>query len=225
MIALIVVVLVAAAAAAYLLLTRDPGSDGTNTGPGDVEISRETPEFDFEVRKVEAVVTEAGDKPSKSAGQQVADSVAADLAIFYKAAYLDPNNWSTGKYDSAFAFIDKEALPDAKKQADTLTLGDGSSYDEVTPKPGTTSIKILLSPEGKPLTVNAQVTFGVLTTDETGAQTTVASMGQYFLKPEGKNWKIYAWKIDQTTREGDQIVGSPSPEPKKKKSPEPEVSP
>lgn len=226
MVALIVVVLIAAAAAAYLLLTRDKDSGaGTNTGPGDVEISRETPEFDFEVRKVEAVVTEAGDKPNKSADQQVADSVAANLATFYQAAYLDPTNWSQGKYDSAFAFIDKEALPDAKKQADSLTLGDGSSYKEVSPKPGTTSIKILLSPEGKPLTVNAQVTFGVLTTDDAGAQTTVASMGQYFLKPEGKNWKIYAWKIEQTTQEGDQVVGSPSPEPKKKKSPEPEASP
>lgn len=220
------VVLIAAAAAAFLFLTRDKGSSGSGGGSGEVEISSETPEFAFEVRKVEAVTTEAGDKADRAADQEIAQSVAAELATFYQAAYLDPNNWSSSTYDSAFEFFDKEALPDARQQADTLTLGDGSSYKEVTPKPGTTSVKILLGADGKPLTVNAQVTFGVLTVDDSGAKTTVASMGQYFLRPEGKHWTIYAWKIDKSTQQGDQIVGSPSPEPKKKKeSPEPEVSP
>ena len=225
MIALIVVVLIAAAAAAFLLLADNKDSkDGTASD--EVPVSSGTPEFDFEVRKIEAVTTETGDKPDKTTDQQIADAVSAELSTFYKAAYLDPDNWSQGRYDSAFEFFDEDALPDAKAQADSLTLGDGSSYEEVVPKPSTTSVTILLGPDGKPLTVNARVTFGVLTTDDTGAQTTVASMGQYFLKPQGKHWTIYAWKIEQTTQQGDQVVGKPSPEPKaKKESPSPEVSP
>ena len=222
-IALVVGVLVVVAAVAYVLLKG--GGTGTTAGENRANgISRETPDFSFEVRKVIVVPTVPGDKTAKTDSDAIAQAVSENLASFYKTAYLDPNNWSTGKYDASWAFFDKTAVPDAKASADSLTLGDGSAYETVMPKPSTTTIKILMGAEGKPDTAAAQVTFGVLATDKSGAQTTVASMGQYFLRPDGKDWTIYAFRIEKSSEAGDQVVGSPSPAPKKPK-PSPESSP
>lgn len=222
-IALIVGALVVVAAVAFVLLKG--GSGGTSAGGAkDHGISTQTPNFSFDVRKVVVVPTVSGDKTSKTASDAIAQSVSNDLANFYKTAYLDPNNWSTGKYDSAWQFFDKTALADAKGDAASLTLGNGSAYQSVMPKPSTTTIKILMGAGGKPDTAAAQVTFGVLATDKSGAKTTVASMGQYFLKPAGKDWAIYAFKIKQSSQAGDQVVGSPTPAQKKPK-PSPASSP
>ena len=213
--------LVVVAAAAYVVLKSGGTTAGENKDHG---ISRETPDFSFEVRKVIVVPTVPGDKTAKTDSDAIAQAVSENLASFYKTAYLDPNNWSTGKYETSWAFFEKAALAAAKANADSLTLGDGSAYETVTPKPSTTTVKILMGPEGKPDTAAAQVTFGVLATDKSGAETTIASMGQYFLKPAGKDWSIYAFKIEQSSEAGDHLVGSPAPSPKKTE-PSPEASP
>lgn len=221
-IALVVGALVVAAAGALVVFKAAGGSD-----PGDGKdhrISADTPDFSFEVRKAVVVPTVTGDRTTKEQANVVAQSVADELANFYKTAYLDPNNWSSGKYEAVWTYFDRAAVADAKSHAESLTLGDGSGYDSVAPKPGTTTVKILMGSDGKPQTVAAQVTFGVLATDGSGAQTTFASMGQYFLKPVGKEWTIFAFKIQKSSQAGDQIVGSPSP-PTKKTKPSPESSP
>ena len=214
--------LVVAAAGAYALLKA--GSDNVSETGGDHGMSTETPDFSFEVRQVVLVPTVLGDKTSKAQSDTISQSVADELAAFYKTAYLDPNNWSAGNYDPAWKFFDKTVVADAKTDADSLTLGDGGGYETVTPKPGTTSVKILMGAAGKPETVAAQVTFGVLATDSAGAQTTIASMGEYFLKPVGKEWVIFGFKIEKSSQAGDQIVGSPPP-PTEQPKPSPTSSP
>ena len=214
--------LVVVGAVAFTLLK---GGSSSDQGKGKEQgVSTETPDFSFEVRKVEVVPTVTGDKTSKEQAAVVAQPAVDELTTFYKTAYLDPNNWSTGNYDSAWAFFDKTAAAAAKSDADSLTLGDGSGYETVIPKPSTTTVKILMGAGGRPQTVAAQVTFGVLATDSSGAQTTVASMGQYFLKPVGKDWVITAFRIEKSSQAGDQIVGSPAP-PTKEPKPSPESSP
>jgi len=180
----------------------------------------ETPDFSFAVRQADVVPTVSGETIGEAEADAIARSVAKDLSSFYKSAYLDPNNWSTGKYGAAWDYFAETALTDAKAEAGSLTLGDGSDYETVLPKPSTTSITILTGPDGKPQTVAAQVTFGVLATESSGAQTTFASMGQYFLRHEGKDWVIFAFKIQKSSESGDQLVGSPSPPPKRRPSPE-----
>lgn len=222
-IAIIVVLLIAAAGGAFFLL-KGGKTTSKGDGGGDAELSDETPSFDFEVRKVVVVPTVAGDKTSKEQGQAIAKQVSDTLSTFYKATYLDPTHWRDDNYSAAWSFFDKSAVADAKADAASLTLGDGSSYEKVEPKPGTTTVKILMGENGKPLTANAQVTFGVLASTGSGESQTIASMGQYFLKPIGKDWLIFGYKIEQSSEQGDVLVGSPPPSPKKTK-PSPKASP
>lgn len=206
---------------AYFLLSggKDEADGGGGAAP---EVSTETPEFAFEIRKVESIPTVPGAKPDKAGAQPVAEAATEAMNAYYRAAFLDPNNWREDDYASAWSAFDKAALADAKDQADVITLGgDYTDAESVMPKPSTNSVKILLGSNGKPDTVVVQVTFGALVTDPSGEQTTVSNLGQYFLRPEGgKDWKIYAFRIDRKDEPGDQVVGSPSPEPKKKDKPD-----
>ena len=227
MILVLAVLLIAGGIGAFALLGggSDSGGDGDG-GDGGPEVSNETPEFAFDMRFVTVVPSSSDDaKPDQEAAQPVAENITEAMNAYYRSAFLDPNNWREANYDSAWsAFLDKEAVTGAKEQADVITLGDAyTGAESVMPKPSTDSVKILLSPTGKPAEAVAQVTFGALVTDASGELTTVSNLGQFFLKPVGaKEWKIYAFRIDRQDQPGDQIVGSPSPEPKKdKKSPSP----
>jgi len=210
-------VLAAGAAAGYFLVKGGKGGHEQAAGDGR-GVSNETPDFAFEVLKSNVIPTADGTHVSREQGRETAASVAATLDDFYKSAFLDPANWREGTYDSTWAFFDKQALTDAKADADTLTLGaGGADYASVMPKPSTTTVKILVDEKGKARTAAAQVTFGALVTDGSGNLTTVASMGQYFLNPDGNGWTIYAFRVQRSDQEGDHDVGSPPPSPKKPK--------
>ena len=214
---LVVIAIGASACSLFKSKGGDSGSPGAERS-----VSAETPEFSFKMNNVYAVPTVAGAKISHAKAQEMAAGVSETMANYFKAAYLDPNNWKNDNYAAAWAFFDKAAVADAKANAASLTLGDGSAYDTVTPKPSTSSVKVLIGDGGKPLTADAQVTFGALATDGSGTETTIANLGHFFLKPSGKDWVIVAYTVKPYTQAGDHYVGSPTPAPKHTKpSPSP----
>lgn len=220
--------LIVGGAAAYFFLGGSDSDDDATPSDNKPEVSTETPEFAFDMRQFDVISSSTDVKADHEANQPAAEDVTEVMNAYYRAAFLDPNNWREGTYDSAWAAFEKAAVADAKAQADVITLGDGyTDAESVMPKPSTDSVKILLNPGGKPETAVAQVTFGALVTKPGGEQVTVSNLGQFFLRPvEGKDWKIYAFRVDRQDQPGDQVVGSPSPAPKKdKESPAAEETP
>lgn len=215
---ILAVLLIAGGIGAFVLLSNGGSDSGDGGGGGGPEISTETPDFAFDMRHFDVVASSTETKIDHDAMQSAADNVTASLDTYYRSAFLDPSNWREGTYDSAWSAYEKEAVADAKAQADVVTLGDQYTDSEsVMPKPSTDSVTILLGPSGKPETAVAQVTFGALVKGPAGP-ITVSTLGHFFLHPEGgKDWKIYAFRLDRGDEPGDHVVGSPSPEPKPKK--------
>jgi hypothetical protein len=224
---IVAVLLIAGAIGAFVLFRGGNGDTERGNG-GPPKVSRETPDFAFDMRFFDAVPSSTDTKVEHDGMQPVAANVTEAMNAYYSSAFLDPDNWSQGNYDAAWSSYDKAAVADAKEQSDVVTLGDAyTDAESVMPKPSTDSVKILLDPAGKPQTAVAQVTFGALVTGPTGEKTTVSTLGWYFLKPVGaRDWQIYAFRIDRKDEPGDQVVGSPTPAPKKDKaSPSAEATP
>jgi hypothetical protein len=202
--ALIALGLVLALAVAASACTKK--SDSGNANGSTSQPSAETPAFDFSVGRVLGIsATPTQEKGITPKSKPTAADVATFMTALYKAQFLDPANWQNGDYSSAWAMYDGQALSDAKKNVDVLTLGTdaGSKYDTVTPSPAKQNlpVKVLLDAKNKPMQAVATVTFTAKAKGSDGT-TTITSQGQYLLAASGGGWKVYGFSVTQGSGAG-----------------------
>ncbi len=190
--------------------------DGGDPGGNAPEVSEETPEFDFTLDKVTDTPTQPGAALTVKAtaeDQKVADHLAKQLSLFYKAAFLDPANWKDGTYESAFELFDQHAMPDAKANVEVLTAGKdaGSTYSDIQPGFSHFNVRVLTGEKGKILSASALVEFRALGTLAAGGQRTFISKGTYFLNNVEGEWFINGFDIDREDAEGDSSQGETAP--------------
>lgn len=171
-------------------------------GGGTSVVSRSTPEFSFTVDKAIGTSLEPGVKDRDVSGR--ADTVAAEIAptldLLYAAAFLDPENWTTGTYDAVWDLFDAEARPTALASASTLTLGDlGARFDDVQPDRGTFDARVLFDAAGAPTLVAVQVTFRAIATPgaDPATSATIVSRGEFLLERSATGWTIVAFRVDR----------------------------
>lgn len=206
------VALVAGGAAAFFALRgAEEGPSPTPTSPVPTAVisntpSVETPEFAFRLRDTEAVITSAeaaGDAGEET--QQAAEEVTLTLTRLYSLAFLDPENWRAGSYQTMLDFFADGAARDAAAQdEESLTLGEdaGVRFEEVLPSGGKLDVEVLLDTQGQAFTAVAHVQFTAKAEGSDGTTTVVGSRGQYFMRlgSEG-TWTIYAYKVKRDERE------------------------
>jgi hypothetical protein len=201
-IAVAVVVLIAGG---VFLATRGKGPlvglvPGTSKGPALI-----TPDFRFRGAKATAIPT----TPSQSAkklrkpAEQAAVETTGVIHELYTDAFLDPANWQSGTYDSAYAVFSPTAATQARASADVLTAGPraGDTFSDIQPGKATIQSRVLMDGEGNPSTVVAQVTFTAHGTSTDGPGTLFVSSGSFFLRQVNGAWKIVAFEV----RRGDKV--------------------
>lgn len=171
-------------------------------GGGTSIVSRSTPAFSFTVDKAIGTSLEPGVKDRDVSGR--ADTVAAEIAptldLLYSAAFLDPENWTSGTYDAVWTFFGVEARATAVASASTLTLGDlGARFDDVQPDRGVLAARVLFDADGEAELVAVRVTFRATATpgaDAAGAAT-IVSRGEFLLERSETGWVIVAFRVDR----------------------------
>ena len=116
--------MVAAVVLGFVLLGGDgggliPGLGGSPKPP--------TPEFAFDVTKVTPVATRNDVKHAElqADAEAAADEVTEQMDALYMGAFLDPDNWLEGSYDSVWELFESGASTEAQSQIETLTAGAG----------------------------------------------------------------------------------------------------
>ncbi|MEX0834080.1 MAG: hypothetical protein WD276_09470 [Actinomycetota bacterium] len=201
----VLVLIVGLAIGGFFLFMR-----GGSGGNGGSEPSPETPEFSFQVGKVDSVPT--GKEEGAKSAQSAAKGVTETMDQFYTAAFLDPANWQAGNYEPAWSVFDGGAVGDAKKNAEILTLGPGAgqTYETVNPGASSLKVKVLVNDSGHAQTAVASVEFSAAAKAKAGGTTKVISNGAYFLEPAERGWRIYAFSV---TRNDEEAGGKASPSP------------
>ncbi|MBI3648971.1 MAG: hypothetical protein HY240_09520 [Actinobacteria bacterium] len=178
---------------------------GTSKSP-----ERVTPSFDFVSRKTSAIATVATGSESalKRPAQQASKQTTAVLDTLYTEGFLNPDNWTSGSYDSAFEVFDPAAAEQARAEADTLTAGAGAgaTYDDIQPGRGAVVTNVLMDAKGQPSYVAAKVSFVALGTNKDGTTTVFVSKGQFFLQMVNGQWKVVAFEVTRNDR-----VNQPEP--------------
>lgn len=171
-------------------------------GGGTSVVSRSTPAFSFTVDKAIGTSLEPGvkDRDVSERADTVAAEIAPTLDLLYSAAFLDPENWTTGAYDAVWALFGDEARPTAVASAATLTLGDlGARFDDVQPDRGVLAARVLFDADGSATLVSVRVTFRATATpgaDAAGAAE-IVSRGEYLLERSDTGWVIVAFRVDR----------------------------
>jgi hypothetical protein len=128
---LVPVVLVAAGSIAIFAL-KSGSIPGIGDGP-----DNSTPAFDFRPGKTIAISTSENvtTKDLQAAAAQTATEATPVIDDLFTQAFLNPENWRNGSYDSALEGFDDAARSSAEKQIETLTLGKtaGDTSDTVSP--------------------------------------------------------------------------------------------
>jgi hypothetical protein len=173
--------------------------NGSSGAPTTHAASAQTPPFDFSLGKVVGVPAGLKTKGLDAKAKPIAGDIATFMANVYKAQFLDPANWQNSDYSSAWAMYDSQAVSDAKAAEDVLTLGSqaGGAFSSVKPAPESQNlpVKVLLDDKGNSLQAVAIVTFTAKAAGQDGGTTTIVSKGQYFLKPAGSGWQIFAFSV------------------------------
>jgi hypothetical protein len=187
------------------------GGDGqTKTSSGGTQVDPATPDFDFKTAKVVAIPT-AGQTPKKLAAAANGASKQAVLVLdaVYTEGFLDPSSWDDASYDDVWAQFEKKAATEAESHGDTLTAGGaaGAAYTTIEPAKGTIRPRVLMDPQGQPLSVVAIVYFAARGVHDDGSYTLFKSTGQYFLRKDGNAWKITAFEVSRKDAEKE----APSP--------------
>ncbi len=192
--------LVALGLVLFLVLRGGSGGRGIFGGGPDDTI----PAFDFRITKTQPiVVTDKEPSQFDSSAAQVADEVTKTMTALYTEAFLDPSNWRDGTYDNVWPLFDEGSRTSAQQDGTTLTLGAsaGDTYDKVGRPKGKIAVKVLLDREEKPSMAVAIVKFSALGTRKDGTYTEIVSTGQFFLRPGGSGWTVYAFQVRRSDHE------------------------
>jgi hypothetical protein len=216
-IAIAAAVVVLAVGLVYALTTGKSPIPGINLSP-----KQSTPPFQFTVSKKSGALPTApqgGTKPTgknpliklKGNSKNASNSAISAVTSLYTEAFLDPNNWQNGSYDNVWAAF----VPGAAKQAQgkdmaILTAGAsaGDTYSTILPVGSTVRTKVLLDPNGGPISVDAIVAFHAVGSAKTGPKDTrFVSQGQFIFQKVGSAWKIVSYQVKRS----DQKIPKPTP--------------
>jgi hypothetical protein len=213
-IAIAAVVVVAAVVGGILLFGGD-GSTTTTGGPsgGGTTVDPTTPELTFKVTKAVAIPVTPAQKPKTLAGAaaDAADGAITAIDAIYTEGFLDPSSWQGGDYGDAWSQFTDDAATKAEADADVLTAGAaaGDAYTTIEPVKATLRPRVLVDDKGKPVSVVAVVFFSARGTHADGSSTLVKSTGQFFLRPDGSDWRVVAFDVHRADAE-QEATASPS---------------
>ncbi len=178
-----------------------------------------TPGFQFKVLKFHAITTGPAttqdpnahpdtQKASQAAGP--AGTIAkALLHSYYTQAFLVPDNWRKGSYDSAFVAFSDPAKNQAEQHLAVLTAGTGAGDKYTTIKPAKATIKtrVLLDSAYRPYSVACTIFFQAdATTKSGGGKVNLVSQGRFILQKDGDAWKVMSFSVSRA----DKSSASPS---------------
>lgn len=170
-----------------------------------------TPAFAFELTKVAPVATSSESKQQDlvTKANDAAGQVDDQMNALYIGAFLEPDNWLNGSYDSVWALFDEGASAEAQSQVDTLTAGTGAgdAFEQILPGTGVLKTKVLFDLKNQAYSVVAITRFEAVGTGEDGRDVRMTSRGQYvFQKVEG-DWRIVSFKV---LRDNEEQATSPT---------------
>lgn len=185
---------------AGVLILVTGGSDSPLV-PGDHSMAP-TPAFAFKVSKTLAVTTmpKADKKQAEQAAKPAAANAQKVLHDLYSEAFLAPDNWSNGSYDTAFGAFSAGAKAQAMKQVNVLTAGSaaGDTFSDIQPDKATMRTKVLMDLKNQPYSAVGTVTFTATATKKDGSGAVMlVSKGQYILQKTGNGWTITAFSVDR----------------------------
>jgi hypothetical protein len=214
--AVVIVPVVLVAGGSIAIFALKGGSiPGLSNGP-----DNSTPAFDFRPGKTIAISTSESvqTKDLQAAAAQTATEATPVIDALFTQAFLNPENWRNGSYDSALEGFDDAARTSAEKQIETLTLGKtaGDTYNTVSPGKSKLWFRVLFDADSTPRTVVAVVRFHALGKRTDGTYTDIAAHAQFFMHDTGDGWKIFSFKVgrdDHETTPPPGPSGSPSTSP------------
>jgi hypothetical protein len=185
-----------AAVGSYVAFHGDPSGVGTGPVPLTRPSAPPPPKFDFRIASVKPLPTGKTKNIWTTAGA-AAQNIRTTLNRLYITGFLDRAAWASGHYGGAWGLFTSEALPTARRDEGTLTLGAaaGRTYQAVTPNAGRLAVRVLMDRYGHPSTAVALVTFSARATQQNGRAMAVRSSGQFFLRPGARGWAIYGYQI------------------------------
>jgi hypothetical protein len=188
------VVVVAAVVLGFLLLG---GADGIPILGGSP--NPPTPEFAFKVTKVTPVATRAESKHQdlETKAHEAADQVVEQMSALYIGAFLDPDNWLDGSYDSVWELFDEGAGAEAQSQVETLTAGAGAgdAFEQILPEAGVLKTKVLFDLKDEAFSVVANTSFEAVGSGKDGQDVRMSSRGQFVFQRVDGEWRVVSFKV------------------------------
>jgi hypothetical protein len=165
--------------------------------------------FAFAAWSVDPVKTETSNRP---AAEAAASDMAERLSSFYDTTFMDPATWNDGLPDSVWGLFDATTAKQAKKDQDSLTLGDDASQiATLTAGNSSLTFTVLLNPAGKAESAVATVSFSATGTLVDGTAVEVSNSATYLFDQQGGTWVVIGYPTAKTTIEP--VTSSPSASP------------
>jgi len=189
---------------AIVFLTRNDDAPVRGSQPG-VDTQSEddvaqTPGFRFTRDTRELVPTSPGRIKwrQRKASERAAFAARTILDDLYTEGFLDPANWTQGRYVDAFRGFASGARKQAEARPGLLTAGAraGERYEEILPLSGRLDTRILLGRGGRPTLLLSVVRFSA--SAEGAEPVTLRSNGQFFFERVRGAWKIVSFHITRT---------------------------
>lgn len=171
-------------------------------GGGTSPLGSSTPGFTFEVQKAIATSLEEGarDQDLMDRAAETAQVVQPILSELFSDAFLDPGNWRAGDFTDVWDYFSEEARSDAQASVEVLTLGGlGKVFDDVEPKYGVMSVRVLYGADGEPTLINVSCTFRATATPSDGSPSSeIVSKGDFMFEPSGDSWSVLAFRVNRS---------------------------
>jgi hypothetical protein len=180
----------------YIGLRGDRTPTSVEVAPGSIPSAVTRTQFSFHLGAIRPIPT-GRKKNAEPAARGAAQLVSATLDRLYDTGFLDPASWQHGTYGDAWRLFTSDALPTARADESTLTLGAhaGGRYQVVYPHAGHLAVRVLMDRYGHPSTAVAIVSFAARAMELNGQKAVIRSGGQYFLRPGPRGWAIYGYQV------------------------------
>ena len=180
----------------------DAPPEATDAAPS-ASASPELASFRFDVGGREVVATARGHLTERERrdAREAADRVEAAVTDLYVAAFLDPEQWTSGTYADVFDVFAGVARPEAQQRAGILTAGGDAAdrFDRIEPLKGRLTLRILLDRSGKPTLVASKVRF--LARGDGTDPLAILSEGTYLFRRIDGAWRIVSFDVVRRDRE------------------------
>jgi hypothetical protein len=161
-----------------------------------------------------ATRTDADNAELQADAEEAADAVTGQMDALYMGAFLDPDNWLEGSYDSVWVLFESNASDEAQEQIEAMTagLGAGDAFAQILPKKGTLKTKVLFDQEEQAYSVVTVTRFEAVGTGKDGSRIRMTSRGQYVFQQVEGEWRIVSFKVlrDNEVEEAPSPIATPS---------------